>query len=180
MTRAVIGSPAMVRLRVVILAVSLAACGPVTYIGEVRRASDAIDEAKVARAETLAPYWFTRATQYLHKAREVAAHADYQAANRFGRIATESAHKAVDDAHVAEKDAQQRLDTPVKDAPAEPGKAPAVEPAKAPAVEPAKASPAKVAPAKDAPAKDAPAQDAAAKKVPAKEPAVAPAKEDKP
>lgn len=133
MTRAVIGSAAMVCLRVVILAVGLAACGPVTYIGEVRRASDAIDEAKVARAETLAPYWFTRATQYLHKAREVAAHADYQAANRFGRIATESAHKAVDDAHAAEKDAQQQQ-----------------------AETPAKAAPAKVAPAKDA---KVPAQD---------------------
>jgi hypothetical protein len=165
MTGAMIGSPAMVRLRVVILAVSLAACGPVTYIGEVRRASDAIDEAKGARAETLAPYWFTRATQYLHKAREVAAHADYQAANRFGRIATESAHKAVDDAHTAEKEAQQ---LPAK---AEPAKA---EPAKA---EPAKA-PAKVAPAKDA-TKDT-AKDAPAKKAPAKDPVVAPAKEDKP
>ena len=164
MTRAVIGSPAMVRLRVVILAVSLAACGPVTYIGEVRRASDAVDEAKVARAETLAPYWFTRATQYLHKAREVAAHADYQAANRFGRIATESAHKAVDDAHIAEKEAQQKLDTPAKE--------PAKEPAKD-APEPAKA-PAKVAPAKDT------AKDAPAKKAPARDPVVAPAKEDKP
>jgi Domain of unknown function (DUF4398) len=165
MTRTVIGSPAMACLRVVILAVSLAGCGPVTYIGEVRRASEAIDEAKVARAETLAPYWFTRATQYLHKAREVAAHADYQAANRFGRIATESAHKAVDDAHVAEKEAQQRLDTPepAKDAPAKDA--------------PAKDAPAKDAPAKVAPAKDAPAKDAPAKKSPAKDPAVAPAKE---
>jgi hypothetical protein len=164
MTHTVIGSPAMACLRVVLLAVSLAACGPVTYIGEVRRAADAIDDAKVARAETLAPYWFTRATQYLHKAREVAAHADYQAANRFGRIATESAHKAVDEARVAEQEAQQRLDEPAANQPD----------AKQPAAEEA---PAKAAPAKAAPAKAAPARKAPAKKAPVNEPAVAPAKE---
>jgi uncharacterized protein DUF4398 len=174
MTRAVIGSPAMACLRVVILAVSLAACGPVTYIGEVRRASQAIDEAKGARADTLAPYWFTRATQYLHKAREVAAHADYQAANRFGRIATESAHKAVDDAHAAEKEqaAQQQLDLPAKEAAKEPANDSAKDAAKD---APAKPAPAKLTPKKIAPAKEAPAKEAPVKK--ASEPAVAPAKE---
>ena len=173
MMRAMIGSPAMGCLRVVIMAVSLAACGPVTYIGEVRRASDAIDDAKVARAETLAPYWFARANQYLHKAREVAAHADYQAANRFGRIATESAHKAVDEARVAEKDAQPQLDTAAKDQPAK--AAPAKD---APAKDaPAEDAPVKAAPAKDAPVKAAPAKAAPAKEAPAKDPAVAPAKE---
>ncbi len=135
----VIRSPAMVRLRVVICAVtaSLAACGPVTYIGEVRRASSAVDEARIARAETFAPYWWTRATQYLHKAREVAAHADFQAANRFGRLATEAARRAAEDARVAEQDPQQRpLDQPS-----------AVAPAKDRAV-PARAP---IAPAKDTP-----------------------------
>ena len=146
MTRAVIGSAAMVRLRAVIatITISLAACGPVTYIAEVRRASDAVDQAKAARAETFAPYWWTRATEYLHKAREVAAHADFQAANRFGRAATEAARRAADEARVAEKDPQQRpLDMPNGVSPAKDREAPG-----APAA-PVKAAP--IAPAKDAP-----------------------------
>jgi hypothetical protein len=149
MTPAVIGSSAMVRLRAVIatITISLAACGPVTYIGEVRRASDAVDQAKAARAETYAPYWWTRATQYLHKAREVAAHADFQAANRFGRAATEAARRATDEARIAEKDPQQRpLDMPNSVAPAKERAAPT---APAAPVAPAKAAP--IAPAKDTP-----------------------------
>ena len=120
---------------------ALAGCGPVRYVGQVGRASDAVAAAKVARAETFAPYWFTLATEYLHKAREVAAHADFEGANRFGKLAAEAATKAADEARVAEKDPQQRpLDIPSNIAPAKDREPP----------------PAPVAPAKPAPAKDAP------------------------
>jgi hypothetical protein len=121
----------------------LAGCGPITYVGDVtRRASDAVDAARAAQAEKYAPYWWTRATQYLHKAREVAAHADFQGAARFGRLATEAANQAVADAHVAAGDPAQ-------------GKAAGKAAGKAPG----KATDAPIAPARDlpvAPAKEPP------------------------
>ncbi|MGH9887799.1 MAG: hypothetical protein ACREBE_19865 [bacterium] len=123
------------------VALAGAACGPVIYVSDVtRKASDAVEAARAVHADKYAPYWWTRATQYLHKAHEVAAHADFQAANRFGRIATESATKAAEEATLAAHDASRRpLDLP-------PDVAPAKErnPAPAPA-------PAPVAPAKDTP-----------------------------
>jgi hypothetical protein len=104
-----------------------------------RRATDAVEAARSVHADKYAPYWWTRATQYLHKAHEVAAHADFQGANRFGRIATEAAQKAAEEATLAARDASRRpLDLP-------PDVAPAKERSPAPA--PAPAAP--VAPAKD-------------------------------
>lgn len=105
--------------------ICLAACGPGRYLGQVHRADDAVAEARGAHADTLAPYWWTRAIEYLHKAREVAAHADYQGAVRFGRLATDAAHQAADEARLAAKDPQRRpLDGPP------PGHVPGVAPAK--------------------------------------------------
>jgi hypothetical protein len=126
-------SPARVAL---MLAAALAGCGPVSYVGGTRTASDAIEAARAVHADKYAPYWWTRATQYLHKANEVAAHADFQGANRFGRLATEAATKAAEEATLAARDAsRRRLDTP-------PDVAPAKDTAPAPAP---------VAPAKDTP-----------------------------
>jgi kynurenine formamidase len=126
-------------------------------VGEVTmRADGAVARARHAEAEKYAPYWWTRATEYLHKARERAAYADFQGANRFGRLAAEAAEQAIVDA----KDWSKRPIDPDESLPAD-------EPT------PAKDAPAKAAPAKDAPAKDAPAKDAP---VPAKV-APAPAKD---
>lgn len=83
------------RMRRVALVVLLASCGPVAYIGQVTiKADDAVEAARVSEADKYSPYWWTRATQYLYVAREVAAHADYQGATHFGRLATEAAEKA--------------------------------------------------------------------------------------
>jgi hypothetical protein len=81
------------------LALALGACGPIQYVNSVTRgASTAVDEARAANAEKLSPYWWTRAIEYLHQARVLAAHSDFQAANRFGRLAQESAKQARDEA----------------------------------------------------------------------------------
>lgn len=137
-------------------------CGPIRYVGDVtRRASDAVDAARAAQAEKYAPYWWTRATQYLHKAREVAAHADFQGATRFGRLATEAANQAAADARIAAGDASKR---PIDRAPG-----PASGPAPGPASKPTDAP---VAPARDLPAP--PRNGSVPEKerpVPAKEPA---------
>ena len=98
--------------------VVLAACGPVTYINEVtRRASTAVEDARAAQADKYAPYYWTRAVEYLHQARVIAAHADYQGATRFGRLATEAAQLATEEAKLAKKD-PSRLPSDQKPAPA--------------------------------------------------------------
>jgi len=152
-------------------------CGPITYVGDVRRASDAVEQARAAQAEKYAPYWWTRATQYLHKAREVAAHADFQAANRFGRLAAEAAARAAEDARIAAKDPSKQPPgaepdvAPARDAPIAPPRdlpAPARTPPPPPRPAPAKGA---LAPAREPSQPSAPAKDARPPRIaPAKDP----------
>jgi len=173
----------------------LGGCGPVTYVGEVHHADDAVEAARTANAERYAPYWWTRATQYLHKARELAGHADWTGANQFGRLATEAANVAQQEAAVAAGDPSKRpLEGPAAGSD-KPGIAPAKEPVApdepspasgkdrspvAPAKQPATPS-APEAPAKQpaTPAPEAPAKQPAASSAPAKQPAT-PAKQPAP
>jgi hypothetical protein len=74
---------------------SLSACGPIEYINQVgNRAASAVSAAKLAQADRYAPYEFTGAEEYLHKAREEAGYAQYQDAIEFGRRAEELANRA--------------------------------------------------------------------------------------
>ena len=96
-------------LAAAVLAVAAASgCGPVAYVLVTRHASSSIDKARAAQADKYAPYWWTRATQYFHKAKEIAAHADFQGANRFGRLAAEAADQAAADAALAAKEPSKR------------------------------------------------------------------------
>ncbi|MBA2539503.1 MAG: DUF4398 domain-containing protein [Deltaproteobacteria bacterium] len=122
-------------MRALLVIVSLlTACGPVAYVSEVtRKASDRVEKARLAEADKYAPYYWTRAKEYLYKARERAAHADYQGANRFGRLAAESADLAEQAAVEAKKDPSKR--------PLDLKRGPDVAPAKdGPGVAPAKDS----------------------------------------
>jgi hypothetical protein len=72
-----------------------AGCGPVQYVSQVtQRAAMEVAAAKSANADKLAPYEYTTAELYLHKAREEAGYSDYQAAIRFGKKAEIMARKA--------------------------------------------------------------------------------------
>lgn len=85
--------------RVLVLLVAASACGPIEYVNQVTRtAATAVDEARAVDAQRYAPYWWTRAIEYLHQARDQAAHANFQAANRFGRLSTDAANQAKADA----------------------------------------------------------------------------------
>jgi hypothetical protein len=111
----------VLRARAIAAIVTCAACGPVSYVGEVtRHASDALEAARAAQADKYAPYWWTRATEYLHEARALAAHADFQGANRFGKLAADAADHAAAEAALAAHDPRRRdADVaPAKDAPA--------------------------------------------------------------
>jgi hypothetical protein len=73
----------------------LTGCGPIEYINQVAsKAATAVDAAKAANAEKYAPYEYTAATEYLHKAREEAGYAEYQDAIEYGRKSEELANRA--------------------------------------------------------------------------------------
>jgi hypothetical protein len=75
--------------------VSILGCGPVEYINQVgNRAASAVSAAKLAQSERYAPYEYTAAEEYLHKAREEAGHAEYEDAIEYGRKAEELANRA--------------------------------------------------------------------------------------
>jgi Domain of unknown function (DUF4398) len=95
-------------------------CGPIRYVsGVTGDAAAAVEEARQAGADSLAPYWWTLAVEYLTRARIEAADSDWQAANRFGRLAEQAATTAVSEAAAAAADPGRR-----------PRTAPAVAPAK--------------------------------------------------
>ncbi len=86
------------RMRIVAgfaLAVLGTGCGPVQYITTVtQQAASEVAAAKSANAEKYAPFEYTAAIEYLHKAREEEGYADHSDAVRFGRLAKEHAAKA--------------------------------------------------------------------------------------
>lgn len=71
-------------------------CGPIEYISTVTfQAGKAVQEAKASRAPELAPYEYTAAVEYLHKAREVGGYARYQQAIDLGNKARDFGRDAV-------------------------------------------------------------------------------------
>jgi hypothetical protein len=113
----------------------LSACGPVAYINQVPRdAAKKVELARQLNAAKFSPYWWTRAVEYLRMAREVAAHADYQGANRFGRLSSEAAEQAATEAEERGRDPSKMPQNPMAPdvAPAKEGDPPAggVAPAK--------------------------------------------------
>jgi hypothetical protein len=86
-------------LSAVVAVLAMGGCGPIAYVNQVTmKASSSVESARAAEADKYSPYWYTRAVEYLHKAREEAADADFQAANRFGRKSEAAAKKAREEA----------------------------------------------------------------------------------
>jgi len=76
-------------------ALSGSGCGPIEYINQVgNKAASAVSAAKLASADRYAPYEYTAAEEYLHKAREEAGHAEYQDSIEYGRRSEELANRA--------------------------------------------------------------------------------------
>jgi len=55
-------------------------CGPITSAGVIKDARHSVTKAKMAGAQTGAPYEYFGAVERLHKAREEQGYSDYQAA----------------------------------------------------------------------------------------------------
>src|SRR5260221_7883688 len=76
------------------LTATVSGCGPIEYINQVGvKAAGAVSAAKLAQADRYAPYEYTAAEEYLHKAREEAGYAEYEDAIEFGRRAEDFANK---------------------------------------------------------------------------------------
>ena len=121
-----------------VLALALASgCGPIAYINQVPRdAGQKVEQARALNAAKFSPYWWTRANEYLRMAREVAAHADFQGANKFGRLSSEAAAQAITESDERSKDPSKMPVNPMENN-------------GAPVTAPAKESGGDIAPAKD-------------------------------
>jgi hypothetical protein len=73
---------------------ALVACGPVQSTAYLLDADVQLKAAKTAGAEKYAPYEYTSARLYLHKAREEVGYADYEQAVDFARKALRFANEA--------------------------------------------------------------------------------------
>jgi hypothetical protein len=84
---------------VVIFASALSGCAPVVSGVQVVQAKIELESAETAGARTLAPYEYTAAAEYLHKAREEAGYSDFLAARNFAlkaeKLAKEAREKAL-------------------------------------------------------------------------------------
>lgn len=90
----------MKRLLVLVAAAgALAGCGPVKSTSHLLDAEVQIQAARTAGAPKLAPYEWTAANLYIHKAREEVSYSDYQAgvdfAEKAARFAAEAREKAM-------------------------------------------------------------------------------------
>lgn len=106
---------AAMRLSLVLCIALAGACGPIEYVNQVTRKADtAVEAARAANAAKWSPYWWTRAVEYLEQARAEAASADFQAANRFGRLSEEAAVKAREEAlrRAGDPEAARELERP--------------------------------------------------------------------
>jgi hypothetical protein len=79
-------------------ALGVAGCGPVESTSLLIDADVQLEAARAAGAAKTAPYEFTSAESYLHKAREEVAYSNYEPAIRFARKAVEHAKAAKDKA----------------------------------------------------------------------------------
>ena len=78
----------MKRLLVLVAAAgTLAGCGPLKSTSHLLDAEVQIQAARTAGAEKLAPYEWTAANLYIHKAREEVSYSDYQAGVDFAEKA---------------------------------------------------------------------------------------------
>jgi hypothetical protein len=88
-----------VRLRLALFAAllvlaPLAGCGPIQSTGALIDADVEIEGARAAGAAAAAPQEFHSAEAYLHKARELAGHAQYESATTFASKARDLAKDA--------------------------------------------------------------------------------------
>ena len=91
---------------------ALAGCGPVRSTANILDAEVQIQAARTAGAEKLAPYEWTAANLYIHKAREEVGYSDYQAGVDFAVKASKYANEAREKAMATAGSEQTSVDSP--------------------------------------------------------------------
>jgi hypothetical protein len=76
------------------LALATIGCGPIQSTSLIMDADTQLEAARAADAPKYAPYEYTLADAYLHKAREEAGYADYEVSIDFAQKALDNAKKA--------------------------------------------------------------------------------------
>ena len=99
-----------------LLALALLGCGPIQSTSLIMDADAQLEAARTADAPKYAPYEYTLADAYLHKAREEAGYADYEVSIDFAQKALDNAKKAKELAVNTVK--EQGVGTPQPPAPA--------------------------------------------------------------
>ncbi len=99
--------PLLAALSAVVVTMLAGGCGPVTTSSLIGDASHDLDEAKSLGAEQNAPYEYTRAAAFLHKAKELEGFGLYQQASEYARQSRVACDKANGVARLA-KDREKR------------------------------------------------------------------------
>lgn len=89
---------------VLLAAVVVSGCGPVQSTSYLLDAEVALQSAKTAGADKYAPYEYTSAALYIHKAREEVGYSDFEVAVEFAQKASRFANEARDKAMSLAKD----------------------------------------------------------------------------
>jgi len=97
-----------------LVTVSVTGCGPIQSTSYLIDAQVALEAAKTAQANKLAPYEWTAANLYLHKAREEVGYSEFEQAVTYAAKASKYANAARDSAMKAVR----------KDEPIQPGATP--------------------------------------------------------
>ncbi len=100
------------RIGAVTAVIALSACGPWQSTAYLMDAETMLEAARTAQAEKLAPYEWTAATLYIHKAKEEAGYSDFEQAVDFAKKAVEFATQARDTALKAGRRAEPAMSPP--------------------------------------------------------------------
>lgn len=84
-----------------LFAFAMGACGPVTTASTVKDAEQDLGEARGLDAQRNAPYEYTKAASYLHKAKELEGYGLYEQASTYARRSRLMSEKAIDVARLA-------------------------------------------------------------------------------
>ena len=95
-----------------IVGLTVAACGPVQSTSFLLDAETMLEAARTAQADKLAPYDWTAANLYLHKAKEEVGYSDFEQAVDYAKKAVTFATQARDNALRAGKRNEPITPTP--------------------------------------------------------------------
>ncbi|MCO4761031.1 MAG: DUF4398 domain-containing protein [Myxococcales bacterium] len=90
------------------IGLSLSACGPVTTASVIADAEHDLAEVRGLDGDKNAPYEYTKAASYLHKAKELQGHGLYEQSGTYARRSRVMSEKALEVARLAQERSQRK------------------------------------------------------------------------